>query len=100
MLELLQKPQVLADSAKHRYCLRKQVEIDDVSDEYVPWVKFGLDQLLDSAPVCCVAALHLLRAHALLLQAPGPQTHAWLSLASERSRSGQTSWTRARLTCR
>ena len=35
-----------------RYRLRRQVEVDDVSDEYVPWVKFGLDQLLDSAPCC------------------------------------------------
>lgn len=39
-----------------RYRLRKRVDIDDVSEEYVAWVKFGLDQLLDSAPHSVIMA--------------------------------------------
>ena len=29
------------------------MDIDDVSDQFVPWVKFGIDQLLDSARRSC-----------------------------------------------
>ena len=48
LLLLLLSPQPCVSWSRYR--LRRQVDIDDVSDQYVPWVKFGIDQLLDSVP--------------------------------------------------
>lgn len=33
----------IGDICKFRYKLRANVDIADVSDEYVPWVRFGAD---------------------------------------------------------
>ena len=49
------------------------MDIDDVSDQYVPWVKFGIDQLLDSAPPN-LHGPHYLTQHFSISCAPRPRS--------------------------